>query len=860
MSPTPSASTLKFVSSRRLRARAILAATAGLAASGAAANAQPITSIWEGAFSNNWSNALNWSPQVVPDNAGAVSYHVVNDGGYIICNGDFGVNTVTQGAAGVIDVPNGFSLGLDSNVGAANDGLIRLLGVDEFTELFIDGAYVFGGTGALEMTDLTHSRITSTFGSEDRIINGSGHTIRGAGQFAAGAFTGQPRLTNHGLINANIPGGGLWVRVGTSSSDLPSANDGVLRASNGGILIVDGSIDNTGGVIEALDGSRVDLRNDGAPGNGVASGELRTEGSGEFQVIPGFHSTLHGVTNSGLLGVPDDSGLYLTGAITNDGLIELRGVENDTWLYVLGAEAVLGGDGMLFLGEVSAGTNRINGIFAQQNRLINGPEHTIAGAGSIGWANGPNLTNQGLIDASVPGAALDIEPSGSEDNFNEGVMQASNGGILRFDGRRIVNTGGLVRALDGSEVRLLNINGGNAKLLGGELATEGTGTVRFQGQNVVQNVLSNATINQDPGAETNLAGSFTNNGTYTLLDPDTQSIIFLQNDVTLEGTGEIVMQKASWPPHRIESPFGETWTLTNGAQHTIRGAGRIGLHNMGFINMGTVRADTGASIRIEAIGSIPVENHGTLEASNASILQVRDADFTNNSFTNHGTIAVEAESEFRRVGGGGPELVQVAGETVVGGELVVDQFVRLEGGELRGTGLVTTPLVTNLSGAVAPGDPTGTLSLSGDYTQGEEAALRIELGSGEGATSGTLAVQGQATLAGALDISFEEGFVPDLCESFTILTAGSIEGQFDSVATPSARGLKLDLVYGEKAFEIVVTCAGDFNGDCAANVFDFVAFQQLFQQQDPKADCNEDGEFDAFDFVCFQVAFQEGCE
>jgi hypothetical protein len=52
---------------------------------------------------------------------------------------------------------------------------------------------------------------------------------------------------------------------------------------------------------------------------------------------------------------------------------------------------------------------------------------------------------------------------------------------------------------------------------------------------------------------------------------------------------------------------------------------------------------------------------------------------------------------------------------------------------------------------------------------------------------------------------------------------------------------------------------GDFNGDGAKNILDFVAFQGAFVAQDPAADCDGNGAFNVLDFVCFQNLFVNGC-
>ncbi len=68
----------------------------------------------------------------------------------------------------------------------------------------------------------------------------------------------------------------------------------------------------------------------------------------------------------------------------------------------------------------------------------------------------------------------------------------------------------------------------------------------------------------------------------------------------------------------------------------------------------------------------------------------------------------------------------------------------------------------------------------------------------------------------------------------------------------------------EWAFELYgvvdLDCAADLDGDGALTIFDFLAFQTLFDARDPVADFDGDGSFTIFDFLAFQTAFDRGCE
>jgi hypothetical protein len=54
-------------------------------------------------------------------------------------------------------------------------------------------------------------------------------------------------------------------------------------------------------------------------------------------------------------------------------------------------------------------------------------------------------------------------------------------------------------------------------------------------------------------------------------------------------------------------------------------------------------------------------------------------------------------------------------------------------------------------------------------------------------------------------------------------------------------------------------CYPDLDGNGTLDLFDFLAFVNLFNTADPAADCTPDGQLDLFDFLCFTNTFNEGC-
>ena len=61
------------------------------------------------------------------------------------------------------------------------------------------------------------------------------------------------------------------------------------------------------------------------------------------------------------------------------------------------------------------------------------------------------------------------------------------------------------------------------------------------------------------------------------------------------------------------------------------------------------------------------------------------------------------------------------------------------------------------------------------------------------------------------------------------------------------------------AFAGGAPCPADMDFDGELTIFDFLAFQNLFDLQDPRADFDGDGDFTIFDFLAFQNAFDAGC-
>ncbi len=132
-----------------------------------------------------------------------------------------------------------------------------------------------------------------------------------------------------------------------------------------------------------------------------------------------------------------------------------------------------------------------------------------------------------------------------------------------------------------------------------------------------------------------------------------------------------------------------------------------------------------------------------------------------------------------------------------------------QGSVLGGSGVVAAPLAW--AGAVAPGaeGATGALAIQGNATLAPTAELWIDLAPGaSGAQADSVTIAGPASLGGMVRVSALMGHTPQAGDSFTILTASSLTGEFAGVfGEPLTDGLAYTLSYSPTAVTLHVVPA-----------------------------------------------------
>jgi hypothetical protein len=225
------------------------------------------------------------------------------------------------------------------------------------------------------------------------------------------------------------------------------------------------------------------------------------------------------------------------------------------------------------------------------------------------------------------------------------------------------------------------------------------------------------------------------------------------------------------------------------------------------INIGTT--ESGASFTNTA-GAITINATGTVSIGSAS---------TTGTFDASGAVTING-------------TVNLAGGTMYARDtLTIDPAgnFNFTGGTLHAIDIVGT--LENYGGTLEPGFSVGTLAIAGDYTQGVDSRLRIELGDNVNDFD-KLQLTGTATLDGILEVVLG-AYVPQLNDPFEIITAGvGIVGEFneEDLSLPELdEGLDWELIYDTTTVTLKVVgpeiLIGDYNGDGKVSAADYTVWR-----------------------------------
>jgi len=462
---------------------------------------------------------------------------------------------------------------------------------------------------------------------------------------------------------------------------------------------------------------------------------------------------------TGVVNVPYENGQFVifagpAGTVTVDntnGAVTFAGAQfaND---YILTGDTLTGsgptttirvGDGTIFGDLITATINaEITGATTLQK--------TDVGTLVLGVAN--TYTGGTILD----GGTLITKNANS---LGSGALTV-NAGLLRPDG--LLNVGGL------------NWNGGNIQVdlgLSPQIAINGNlnngGGVRtflldFDGATPIQ---QSYTLLTYTGATNFTSEDFTAN-----LDYGISNVQFFAKFLVTDVDVQLVLgANAGGPLLQNSAPV----LIPTFADFFVEGAVTTGnpnesntINSLNFANGSSLEVFNNLTV---TSGNFVVDN-GVATLSGGTVIVPGDFNLT-------GPGVLIADTDFN-IGGAA---------NIYGAFLVNDTFTApggltvFQNALLGGSGVINGNVVNN--GVVSPGNSPGILTINGDFTQTAAGTLLIELASTS--VFDQLVVNGNAALAGTLQIESFGGFVPQYGQQFDFLLANSITGEFDTIALPN---------------------------------------------------------------------------
>jgi hypothetical protein len=674
-----------------------------------------------------------------------------------LAGGGTGSGTFTAAAGGTLEVAGPYVLDIGSAVTGA--GTIR-----------------FSGNGAVTVAATDTAANTTVTGGPVNFLNDA--TLPSL-TLSGGTVSVGNRLTVSGLLSVTTAS----TLSGTGST---RANGGM--ALSGRLTVIGGPLDNVGlatvtgaasialgggAVFTNLAGATVDVQHDTPFSAALGGGTFINDGTFRKSAGNGSASINFQFQNDSLVEV-DTGTLSIAGNGSSNGMFTVAAgaalnLTADTYTLDMGSEVT--GPGALFF----SGTGLI----------------TVAGTVMPGNTTVTSTTVNFLSDVNLPSLTLNGNLEGPGTVTIAGLLtwvagSMSGPGLTLADG-------GI--AFSGSQGVILN---GRTLDNRGTATWTGTGSISLRNGAVLDNLPGTTfDVRTDASFAGSVDGSFVNEGSFR----KSAGIGTSSLDAAFTNTGTVDIATGGLNLTGAFTNFSAATDTLSGGTYEVTSLFRF--TDAAIVTNGAVIILDGPTSQIsDEAGHAALGQLATNLASAGFTLTHGRRFATGAAFTNAGQVTLDAASSFTTTG----SYTQTSGVTDLGGGvLTASPGVDLEGGVVTGSGTVQGDLMNG--GVVSPGgDGTnGILTVTGNYVQTAAGILNIDLG---GVNAGThydqVQIGGAATLDGTLNVALIGGYVPQVGDTFLILTFNSATSTFATVnGLDLGNGLYLEPVYGDTGLTLV---------------------------------------------------------
>lgn len=624
---------------------------------------------------------------------------------------------------------------------------------------------VFTGAGEVAVTGL--AAFSGGFTSSNLVLE-------------SGTFTG----TNAALTgNAALEGGtmaGSWTVAAGSALDVTTAGNKTLDAAT---VTNDGTLNWQAGNMFMISDSKL-------VNNGTISGT--SDNSVNFG--GGINST---ITNNGVFEKSAGSG---DTTISGVNFINSGTIDAQTGRILFATNGAVFDAGSIFTGAGEVAITALaafNGGFTSSNLVFQSGTFTGTNAALTGSADWESGTMTGSWNVTA-GATLDATTAGNK-TFNattltnDGAINWQAANIFMISDSKLINNATITATSD----NLIGFGGGVNSTFsntGTFRKSGGLGDTTISGVNFVNSGTIDAQTGRilfatngavfDAGSTFGGAGEVAITALAAFNGGFTSSNLVFKSG-TFTGTNAALTGTADWEFGTIAG----SWNVAAGSALDVTTAGNKTLNAATITNQGTINWQAG---NIFMISDAKLVNNGKISATSDNSISFGGG--VNSTITNNGLIEKTGGSGTTTLASG-IGLDNNGTINVLSGTIALPSAFTNDG-TLGGTGTFSSTNLTN-GGFIAPGAPgsTGTLALTGNYTQTAFGTLATQL-----ASTGSFDlfnISGSAALDGTLALSCILSCAINTGDSFVILTSvGSLSGTFANVTTSGfLSGFTYNVIY-----------------------------------------------------------------